>query len=38
MSVRRFRSIVASIALTIALTLVSVATALADGSGNPWPK
>ena len=38
MSVRRFRTTVVSLALTIALTLISVATALADGGGNPWPK
>jgi heme/copper-type cytochrome/quinol oxidase subunit 4 len=38
MSVRRFRTKVVSLALTVALTLISVATAFADGSGNTWPK
>ncbi len=38
MSIRRVRTIVTSLALSIALSLITIATALADGSGNTWPK
>lgn len=34
----RIRTVIVSLALTAALSLLSVATVLADGSGNPWPK